>query len=251
MIFIAMILFFFILKFLKKDIVTFLNPLVFPNTANMALPIALYAFGPEAFEYAIIFTTLVFFYHCSIGIFILNGPKKIIEVFKTPLIYTVVLALILNNTETKVNVGLNNAINLLGTTSIPLMMFSLGHKLSETKIVTLNDNLILGSKYSDNLNGTDGEDIFDGWSGNDVINGDAGRDLLIIHASSDDFTISQINNSKFSISGSVYAGDYAYDEIIIDQVEEVLFTDQRIELIEPEVLISTSSITLDESKKIK
>jgi predicted permease len=145
MIFIAMILFFFILKFLKKDIVTFLNPLVFPNTANMALPIALYAFGPEAFEYAIIFTTLVFFYHCSIGIFILNGPKKIIEVFKTPLIYTVVLALILNNTETKVNVGLNNAINLLGTTSIPLMMFSLGHKLSETKIVNLNENLILGS----------------------------------------------------------------------------------------------------------
>ena len=38
-----------------------------------------------------------------------------------------------------------NAINLLGTTSIPLMMFSLGHKLSETKIVDLNENLLLSS----------------------------------------------------------------------------------------------------------
>ena len=144
MIFIGMGIFSIILKVLKKDIVTFLNPLVFPNTANMALPIALYAFGNQAFEYAIIFTTIVFFYHCSIGIFILNGPKKIIEVFKTPLIYAVTLALLLNNLDINVNVGLNNAINLLGTTSIPLMMFSLGHKLSETTIVNLNENLLLG-----------------------------------------------------------------------------------------------------------
>tara|TARA_Y100000768_G_scaffold386579_1_gene375317 strand:- start:470 stop:1351 length:882 start_codon:yes stop_codon:yes gene_type:complete len=144
MIFIGMGIFTLILKYLKKDITTFLNPLVFPNTANMALPIALFAFGNEAFEYAIIFTTLVFFYHCSVGIYILNGPKKIIEVFKTPLIYTVVLALMLNNFEININPGVNNAINLLGTTSIPLMMFSLGHKLSETKIINLNENIILG-----------------------------------------------------------------------------------------------------------
>ena len=145
MIFLGMGMFTLILKYLKKNITIFLNPLVFPNTANMALPIALFAFGSEAFEYAIIFTTLVFFYHCSIGIYILNGPKKIDEVFKTPLIYTVALALILNNLEVNVNTGLNNAINLLGTTSIPLMMFSLGHKLSETKIIDLNENIILGS----------------------------------------------------------------------------------------------------------
>ena len=99
MIFLGIGLFSAILKILKKNIVTFLNPLVFPNTANMALPIALYAFGNEAFEYAIIFTTIVFFYHCSIGIFILNGRDKITEVFKTPLIYAVSLALILNNNE--------------------------------------------------------------------------------------------------------------------------------------------------------
>lgn len=145
MIFTAMVLFSGILKILKKNISTFLNPLVFPNTANMALPIALYAFGNEAFEYAIIFTTIVFFYHCSVGIFILNGRDKIMEVFKTPLIYAVSLALLLNNNDIKVHVGLNNAINLLGTTSIPLMMFSLGHKLSETKIVNLNENLLLSS----------------------------------------------------------------------------------------------------------
>ena len=82
--------------------------MVFPNTANMALPIALYAFGNEAFEYAIIFTTIVFFYHCSIGIFILNGRDKITEVFKTPLIYAVSLALILNNNEINIHVGLNS-----------------------------------------------------------------------------------------------------------------------------------------------
>ena len=64
MIFIGMGIFSIILKVLKKDIVTFLNPLVFPNTANMALPIALYAFGNQAFEYAIIFTTIVIINIC-------------------------------------------------------------------------------------------------------------------------------------------------------------------------------------------
>ena len=51
MIFVGIGLFSAILKILKKNIVTFLNPLVFPNTANMALPIALYAFGNEAFPF--------------------------------------------------------------------------------------------------------------------------------------------------------------------------------------------------------
>ena len=144
MIFLSIIIGAFLLKLFKKDLSIYLNTLVFPNTANLALPIALFAFGQQAFEYAIIFTTLVFFYHCSIGIFILNGPSKIAEVFKTPLIYAVLLAIIFNRADVEVSTGINNSIKLLGTTSIPLMMFSLGHKLSETKIDNLKEDMLLG-----------------------------------------------------------------------------------------------------------
>ena len=111
----------------------------------MGLPVVLFAFGDAAFDYAILFTTIVFFLHCSFGIIFINGVSNIKEVFKIPLIYTVALALILNNYEVEIYKPINISLDLIGTTCIPLMMFSLGHKLSETKIVNLKSDLLLSS----------------------------------------------------------------------------------------------------------
>ena len=83
--------------------------------------------------------------HCSFGIIFINGVSNIKEVFKIPLIYTVALALILNNYEVEIYKPINISLDLIGTTCIPLMMFSLGHKLSETKIVNLKSDLLLSS----------------------------------------------------------------------------------------------------------
>ncbi len=140
----SLFLSFFLIKIAKKDFAIFLNPLVFPNTANLGLPIVLFAFGEEVFDYAIIFTTVVFFFHCTIGIFIIHGGRKLGEIFKVPLIYAVVLAIFLNKTGVEINTEINNSIKLLGTTCIPLMMFSLGHKLSETRIVDFKEDFIVG-----------------------------------------------------------------------------------------------------------
>ena len=135
---------YFLIKSLKKDLSIFLNPVVFPNTGNLGLPLVLFAFGESALDYAIIFTTVVFFLHFSVGIFILNGPKKVCEIFKAPLVYAVIVPIIFNKTGITIDPGINTSIKLLGTTCIPLMMFSLGHKLSETKIVDYAEDCIIG-----------------------------------------------------------------------------------------------------------
>ena len=136
---------YFLLRTFKKDPKVFLNPIIFPNTANLGLPVVLFAFGDAAFDYAILFTTIVFFLHCSFGILFINGISNIKEVFKIPLIYTVALALTLNNFEVEVYKPLNISLDLIGTTCIPLMMFSLGHKLSETKIINLKSDMFLSA----------------------------------------------------------------------------------------------------------
>jgi len=133
------------LKILKKDSKVFLNTIIFPNTANLGLPIVLFAFGEVAFDYAILFTTIVFFLHCSIGIVFINGFKNVKEVFKIPLIYTVLLALLLNRYDIEVYKPINQSLELIGTTCIPLMMFSLGHKLSETRILNIKGDIIISS----------------------------------------------------------------------------------------------------------
>ena len=113
-----------VLRTINKDPKVFLNTIIFPNTANLGLPIVLFAFGEQAFDYAILFTTIVFFLHCSVGIAFINGIGNLQEIFKVPLIYTVALALILNNYDIKVYEPINNSLKLIGTTCIPLMMFN-------------------------------------------------------------------------------------------------------------------------------
>ena len=132
-----------VLRTINKDPKVFLNTIIFPNTANLGLPIVLFAFGEQAFDYAILFTTIVFFLHCSVGIVFINGIGNLQEIFKVPLIYAVALALILNNYDIKVYEPINNSLKLIGTTCIPLMMFSLGHKLAETKIINIKSDIIL------------------------------------------------------------------------------------------------------------
>ena len=77
---ICLLISYFFLRIAKKDLSIFLNPIIFPNTANLGLPLVLFAFGETALDYAIIFTTVVFFLHSSLGIFILNGSKKMGEI---------------------------------------------------------------------------------------------------------------------------------------------------------------------------
>ncbi|MBT89325.1 MAG: hypothetical protein CMN79_02375 [Spirochaetales bacterium] len=142
---ISILLSFSIIKATKRDLSVYLNPIVFPNTANLGLPIVLFAFGGRAFDYAIMFTTVIFFLQCTIGIFVINGATKIKEVLKSPLVYAVILPILLNKTGIEIDTGINSSIKLLGTTCIPLMMFSLGHKLSETKILDFKEDLAVGA----------------------------------------------------------------------------------------------------------
>ena len=53
----------------------------------MGLPVVLFAFGDAAFDYAILFTTIVFFLHCSFGIIFINGKKNVLPDRAKP-IYT-------------------------------------------------------------------------------------------------------------------------------------------------------------------
>jgi len=142
---ISILLSFSLVRATKRDPSVYLNPIVFPNTANLGLPIVLFAFGARAFDYAIMFTTVIFFLQCTIGIFIINGATKIKEAFKSPLVYAVILPILFNKTGIEIDAGVSSSIKLLGTTCIPLMMFSLGHKLSETKILDFREDLMVGA----------------------------------------------------------------------------------------------------------
>ena len=58
-------------------------------------------------------------------------------------------------------------------------------------MATSQDQVIEGTKYSDNLTGTSGDDIFDSKGGDDIIDGLAGNDSYIFEQAGD-FEISTL-----------------------------------------------------------
>ena len=76
-----------------------------------------------------------------LGTYIYSGKLSGIEVFKTPIIISVILGLMVNATSLPVPEFIDTPINMLGQVAIPLMLFSLGVRLTK---VSLNDNFIGG-----------------------------------------------------------------------------------------------------------
>lgn len=114
---------------------------VFPNSGNYGAPIALFAFGTVAFNYAIIIMVIHGLIQTTIGIFIASyGSEKsttvkeaLMNVVKMPVLYGVILGISFQLLHIKLPPTIVEGISLLGAASIPTVMLILGMQLTEIK----------------------------------------------------------------------------------------------------------------------
>ncbi len=120
-----------ICKVKNLDIRVWLPPHMFRNSGNLAVPLFVYTFGQVAKGDAILLLVLSTSLQMSLGLFIVSSANKagLRQLFRTPLIYATILALYLNLNGIKVWQPLHQATELVGASSIPLMLFSLGTQL--------------------------------------------------------------------------------------------------------------------------
>ncbi|PIN85497.1 MAG: hypothetical protein COV47_01830 [Candidatus Diapherotrites archaeon CG11_big_fil_rev_8_21_14_0_20_37_9] len=117
-------------------------PAMFMNSAYLGFPVALFAFGEEGLQYAIIydlFETLLMF---SLGVFLVQSAlkkkrEKLAGILKLPLIYAISFAIIFNFAQIQIPSVLVESLNLLGLATIPLALLSLGGRLAQLKIGSL------------------------------------------------------------------------------------------------------------------
>lgn len=109
-------------------------PAMFMNSGNMALPFSLLAFGTAGFDKAIIFFIVVAILNYSIGIFIAKGEEGFQEIFRLPLIYAAVAAILSSVSGIKLPQFLMMPISMLAEVAIPLMLLSLGVQLRWLKV---------------------------------------------------------------------------------------------------------------------
>lgn len=105
---------------------TYLAPLIFGNTGNLGLPLALFAFGPEGLSLAVVIFAVMAIWSFTFGIWVVSGGGALWLVFKEPLVGATLVGAVFMWQGWSVPTPLFNALELIGQMAIPLMLITLG-----------------------------------------------------------------------------------------------------------------------------
>lgn len=109
---------------------TFLPPMMFTNSGNMGLPLAVFAFGEQALPAAVVLFLVENFLHFSVGNAMLEGRVHPLVLLRMPMLQATLAGLAVSLLDIPLYEPLRNAVDLLGQISIPLMLFALGVRLT-------------------------------------------------------------------------------------------------------------------------
>lgn len=129
---------FVLVKLGKLDVQTFLAPLIFGNTGNLGLPLALFAFGEVGLGYAVVVFAVMAILSFTIGIWLVSGGGSLNKVVKEPLVAATLLGALFLWNDWETPEFLTNALELIGQMAIPIMLITLGVAVArlETKAMT-------------------------------------------------------------------------------------------------------------------
>ncbi len=121
---------FVLVKIARVDVRTYLAPLIFGNTGNLGLPLALFAFGDEGLGYAVVIFAIMGVYSFTFGVWLVSGGGSLLKVIKEPLVAATLLGALFLWQGWQTPTFLTNTLTLIGQMAIPLMLITLGVALA-------------------------------------------------------------------------------------------------------------------------
>ncbi|MEM9524684.1 MAG: AEC family transporter, partial [Pseudomonadota bacterium] len=115
-----------LVKFNGLDARTYLAPVIFGNTGNLGLPLALFAFGETGLGYAVVIFAIMAIYSFTAGIWIVSGGGGLRKVVQEPLVAATLLGSVFLWQGWRTPAWLTNALELVGHMAIPMMLITLG-----------------------------------------------------------------------------------------------------------------------------
>lgn len=112
---------------------TFLPPMMFKNSANMGLPLMVLAFGEAALPAAVVLFLVENFLHYSVGVWMLDHRARLLTLWRVPVIAATLVGLAVSLTQFPLWHPLWLSMKMLGDVAIPLLLFSLGVRLTENR----------------------------------------------------------------------------------------------------------------------
>ena len=129
---------FVLVKIARLDLQTYLAPLIFGNTGNLGLPLALFAFGEVGLGYAVVVFAIMAILSFTVGIWMVAGGGALKRVVREPLVAATLLGALFLWQGWETPEFLTNTIELIGQMAIPMMLITLGVAVArlETKAMT-------------------------------------------------------------------------------------------------------------------
>jgi len=121
---------------------TFVPPMMFNNSANIGIPLAVLAWGDEALAAAVILYCVSNVLHFSVGLYMLDREAQIKSLWRNPTLLAVFFGLSISLLQISVWPPLVNALQLMGNVAVPLLLFALGVRMREVRFDALGAPLL-------------------------------------------------------------------------------------------------------------
>ncbi|PWJ14483.1 AEC family transporter [Jannaschia seohaensis] len=105
---------------------TYWAPLVFGNTGNLGLPLALFAFGEAGLGYAVVVFSVTAILQFTVGVWIVSSGGTPLRALREPMVVATLLGALFLWQGWRVPPVALNALDLIGQMGIPLMLLTLG-----------------------------------------------------------------------------------------------------------------------------
>jgi predicted permease len=110
---------------------TLVPPMVFNNSGNIGLPLAVLAWGESALPAAVILFMVENTLHFSVGARFLDPHARLTTLWRVPVVFAAIAGLAVALLKIPVWQPLVIAIKMLGDVSVPLLLFSLGVRMTD------------------------------------------------------------------------------------------------------------------------
>ncbi|MFQ1701002.1 AEC family transporter [Loktanella agnita] len=139
----VMIVSFVVVKLGELETRTYLAPLIFGNTGNLGLPLALFAFGQTGLGYAVVVFAVMAILSFTIGIWMVAGSGSLKRVAQEPLVAATLLGAVFLWQGWETPDFLTNTLTLIGQMAIPMMLITLGVAVARLETAALTQALVL------------------------------------------------------------------------------------------------------------
>ncbi|MCE1182463.1 MAG: AEC family transporter [Rhodocyclales bacterium] len=110
---------------------TLVPPMMFNNSGNIGLPLALLAWGEDALPAAVIMFMVENTLHFTLGARLLDPQARLSTLWRVPVVFAAIAGLAVALLKIPVWSPALTAIKMLGDVSVPLLLFSLGVRMTE------------------------------------------------------------------------------------------------------------------------